>query len=476
MIHSIRARVAFLTTIGVVLVAGGAGLVWYSSAARILRSELDDELDTRVRTLATLTRVEGSGFELEFSDELMPGFLPGEDPSYFSVWREDGTLVEGSRSLATRPLPFPTLTPGTMLHRDLELPDGRPGRAAALSFLVTEGIEEGPEETPAPTTTASIAPVAVVLVAKSREALDQRLAALAWSFALVGGGLVGGLALAVTLLVGWGLRPLQELSREVGRLDPRSTPGTLHRRGLPTELVPIASRVDDLLARMHGALDRERRVASHLAHELRTPISELKSLTEVALRWPGSGDHLQRSLASAHTIAGRMQALSEAVLRFSHPEHTRIAVQVESLDLAAVVRELVAGGRRSEVPIQALLPASLAVRSDPAALRILLGNLIENAREHATSGPISCELGADDSGVEFRIRNPASNLSPADLGRLGERFWRGDPARTADGASHFGLGLALALELCEALEARLSFRLEAGQLEARLHLPAPGPG
>ncbi|MCA8978160.1 MAG: HAMP domain-containing histidine kinase [Planctomycetes bacterium] len=472
MIRSIRWRVAVTTTLGVLLVGGGAAAAWYSLASDILSSELDDELDSKVKTLATLTRCVGDALELEFSDELMPDFLPGKEPSYFQVWQRDGAIVERSRSLGERTLMFPSTSREEVAHWDLVLPDGRPGRAAALAFAVTEGDDVDAEDDPANSAVPPVLPVAVIMAAKSRIPLDSRLASLRLSVALVGLGLAAGLAFVVGHLVGRGLRPLHRLSQEVGALDPRAGPGALPLNGLPTELFPIAHRIDDLLARMHAALERERRVTANIAHELRTPVSELQSLTEVAIRWPKDEQHLRRSLVSAHAVARRMNSLTEAILRLSNPEEARLTIESERFDLSELTRELLTESEGKVRPIEADLAEGVSITSDKVALRIILANLIDNAREHASEGPIVCRLARDDDVAEFCISNPAEDLDEDDVACLGERFWRNDATRTSGDRPHFGLGLTIASELCARIGAELSHRLVSGRLEVRVRMPA----
>ena len=470
--RSIRWRVAVWTTAGVLVVAAVASMAWYSAAARILRSEFDMRLDNEVRTLATLTRCVGGRVELEFSDELMPEYLAGDSPSYFQIWLQGGAVVERSRSLGDNLLPFPRLESQVSVAANLTLPDGRPGRAMSFSFAVVEGdaADRDDDQTGAQVPELAV-PVAVVMVAQSRMALEERIAALRVSVMLVGLGLALGSAFAVTILVSLGLRPLRQLSKEVGALDPRSSLGALQIRGLPSELVPIRSRIDDLLLRMRDALDRERRVAANMAHELRTPVSELLSLTEVAVRWPEGQEQQQQTLATAHAIAHRMRALTEAVLRLQQPQQERLDLQVAEFSLSELVSELLDGGRQSGVVVQASVSAGVMVTSDQVALRIVLSNLIENAREHGVGGAIHCGLERRGNNAEFWIRNPAAGLEVSDLARLGERFWRSDKSRTSGEQPHFGLGLAIANDLCERVGAELSHHLDAGCLEARVRVP-----
>ena len=82
----------------------------------------------------------------------------------------------------------------------------------------------------------------------------------------------------------------------MGRLDPQNLPLRLEDRPMPVELSPIAARLDDLVGRVHEALERERRITSNVAHELMTPISELRVITDVALGWSDDPDYEAHAL------------------------------------------------------------------------------------------------------------------------------------------------------------------------------------
>ena len=128
--------------------------------------------------------------------------------------------------------------------------------------------------------------------------------------------------IAVFLIVRRSLNPLRTLAsctREIG-------PDNLHLRlptnGLPTELTPICSCVNDLLDRLDQAFKRERRFTSDVAHELRTPIAELRALAEVASRYPNDPEFARNALRDAVGVAKQMQSLVTTLLALVRSERT----------------------------------------------------------------------------------------------------------------------------------------------------------
>ena len=234
---------------------------------------------------------------------------------------------------------------------------------------------------------------------------------------------------------------------------------------LPSELKPIAGRLNDLLARLEGSFERERRFSANLAHELRTPIAELRSQAELALKWPEERN--AESDRQVLEIALQMESLVTRMLELARAEQTAM-IEKKRVELAEVVDGILVPlavtieTRRLKVRREIAEEAVLA--SDPVLVRSIVSNLLENAVHYSREGgEIRVVAAIEVKSFELRVSNPADNLQTGDLPRLFERLWRKDSARTGDGA-HAGLGLALAKSLAE----QLGFELTASLNDARV--------
>lgn len=465
MLSSIRGRVGAWTSASLFVVAAAATLLWYSTASDLLANELDRRVTDQVLTLATLMRYEpeDGGLDLELSDEIMPIYLPGPNASFFQIWRENGSLLERSRSLADKDLASYPTAPHATTPWNLQLPDGRPGRAWTFELQVIEGhplekhIESGHPEA------AAGLPRVTIMVAVSRLGLEETLASLRLQAFSIGGGLCALTTLIVVLVVRRGLRPLSRLSKEIGDLDPGCLPVALGVRVLPSELAPIRDRLNDLLPRILHAIEREHRVAANMAHELRTPVSELQSLTEVATRWPEDEEFRSRALKTAHAIALRMSTLTEAVLRLTRGSGKDVKIEHRSFDLTDLVYEiwrLKVGADRPDSQLVADQKREIRIVSDRAALLIVISNLVENALDHGGDHPVSASLRVQDAFAHFEVSNSVTEITEDDLTNFTETFWRKDSARATGASTHVGLGLSIASELCNRLGASLTHRLE----------------
>lgn len=462
-----RLTVWLLAGIGLLLAAGGL-LLDRVLSARLLR-EHDATLLDEARSLVNLTELKDGRVWLEFSDELLPEFAAAKDPSYFEIWLGDGSVVERSRSLGTRHL---ARTGGALdqpLLRDLTLPDGRRGRRAEISFHPRAEIEEDQkQQAPVPATPPNTSPVVTLAVAQSREDLDALLASLRVTLALVILALLAGTAVLVKAVVALGLAPLDGLANRLEEMDAESLGETLEVEGSPAELVPVVQHLNGLLARLDASFARERSFSANLAHELRTPLAELRTVVEVALKWPDDPSSWEASLAEIRGIGLQMEKVVVNLLALARCDARQQTVERSEVPL----RELAAGcwtavaaeAGEKGMDLDLDIPAGMTVRTDREKLALILANLFSNAVAHGTPGkPVAC---AASGAFTLRIGNRTERLTPDDLPRIFDRFWRKDPARS--GGRHNGLGLALVAALCDLLEIEKEAHLCDGYFEVVL--------
>ena len=463
------ARRLFRTVVpGIVLalVAGGVALDALIGAR--LEDDFDRMLETRVRSLMALTELADGTVELERYEHLLPDYADPARPEYFAILGPSGRTLARSPSLGERRWLVAGVDGGaaTAAPRDVALPDGRSGRAVARRFV--PGIEEGAGG-------GASEPFPVTLhVAVERESLDRLLASLRW--VLLGTGLV--LVAAIVALarrgIGAALAPLERLGEAVAALDPSRLEQRLAFGAGSVELGRLAARIDELLERLDAAFARERRFSADVAHELRTPLAELRTLGEVALRWPDD-PALRRDFLADHAAAvARMERTVRDLLALARDESAVDAVE-GTADLVAMLRETLAGvapelAARS-LTLAARLPAAPVRCAGETQWRVVLGNLVANAAEYAEPGSdveVALERERAAGGTwRLTVANRAPGLEPADLPHLFERLWRKERARSS--AAHAGLGLALAAACARRLGLGIRPVLDpAGRLSMRV--------
>jgi len=453
-VRSIRLRALLGAVVTAWIVFAVLAVVDHRTIRDLLVYHFDDELRTHAGTMVSLVHLDGDRLVMEFEERVLPFYRSSPKAEYFEVWEGSGRVIRRSESLGENDLPAEWGTPEEPRIVDLQLPDGRPGRAIGVRFV--QGAH-----------------TICIAVAEARQVLDDALAALVVSSVWTAAGLGTALAGLLWLVLRTGLRPLQELSVRVARLDVGHLPEKVGMGVVPVEIAPVVARLDELLGRVRALIARERRVTSNIAHELMTPLAELRALSDVAMRFPEDTQYQRRAAAATNETARRMQAVAEKVMELATAESGAARVRVPT-DLAALLREVVglarARGAQRSVTILVDAPDQLRVETDPVAIRVVLDNLAQNAAEHAPSGSeVRVELTNTDR-VVFTVRNVAPELTSEDVPRLMEPYWRKDIARTS-GTTHAGIGLALARELAQQLGGGLTTRLEQGVLVVAFHLP-----
>lgn len=466
--RSLRGRLATRLLVGAGLIVLAGAAVLDQQLELRMETDFDEGLLAKARTVANLAEQEHGRVWLEVDEASLPEFHAGRSAEYFEFAQVAGEVITRSSSLGDGRLAPPSRqSAGDVRFWNLSLPDGRSGRAIRLEF---EPRLEVDEDAPSGATIGAAGNTtrprrASLVIARERETLDRFVA---WSRrAAVGFGL--SLLLSIALLVNWGLRrelaPLTRLSERLAAMDSESLGDPRLGLDLPTEIEPVASRLADLLVRLKSSFERERTFSTRIAHELRTPLAELRTAGQVALLGPQNAAELAAALEQALAIGCEMERMVVNLLGLARLEAGIVSLEKHPVDLREAVLKALSSstkvGEERQVEARCLVPPETLVEVAPGPLALALGNLALNAFEHAPSGTgLQVTYEEREARSELSFRNLAPDLATEDLPRLFERFWRKDAARAEGG--HAGLGLALVLAVARALELDLRAELEAG--------------
>jgi two-component system sensor histidine kinase QseC len=346
---------------------------------------------------------------------------------------------------------------------NLVLPSGDAGRAIAFTFR------------PDTVGAAALAgePALVLVAAVDRRELDRTVRSIALLLSGCGSVLFIATFLIVPRVIRREFVPIDALGDQAVRITADSLGTRFSTDALPGELEPIGRRLNDLLGRLETSFERERRFSADLAHELRTPLAELRSLAELAVKWPDA--RAAETDRDVLAIATQMESIVTRLLAMVRSEHGRMPIAREDVDLDAVLKNawqpLVSRATERHVRATWQVPPELVVSADPVLLRSIASNLLQNAVDYSPAGgDVTVAARTTDTGFELQIRNQAPGLSANHVEKLFDRFWRRDAAR-ADG-DHAGLGLSLARSFARAMGGDLTAALEGGE-ELRLTLTGP---
>jgi signal transduction histidine kinase len=458
-VSSIRRQLTVsLCVLAAVLLPCGVAAV-YLVAQRLLVAQFDATLEAKAEALISVAEIDDDEFEIDLDVQHFAGFGSPLSGDFFVVRRADGRIVARSPSLGREGYTFSTVPAEGSWRGEITLPEGGAGRAVAQPFAPADDRDQRFTDLQ-------------IVVAGNSAALLQTLRVLLFVLLATGAAGLGAAVLLIRLGLRRGLRPLDALAAEVTNLKIDASGMRLDTGVLPAELRGIGSKLNDLLERVERSIGRERRFSSHAAHELRTPLAELKMMAELIGKWPDEATP-ERSQEMLEVIRELEELLNKLSL-LARTEAGAGPVQFEPVDLRtsverAIDRETPAMAARGLQLRTSITPGDF--RTDPVLWQAILANLVGNAVAHAPPGST---IGVEASPRAFSVTNPAPNLDEADLDFLFERFWRKNTAR--DGPHHSGLGLAIVQASAQLLGATCRATLTDGDLRITVDWPAQIPG
>jgi len=265
--------------------------------------------------------------------------------------------------------------------------------------------------------------------------------------ALIGLAIVG--VLMASVLGYWvariGLKPLIKLSHEAQRLAPPLRAGRLRLSPLPPELEQFVDSFNSTLERVELAYSRLESFNADVAHELRSPLTNLIGQTQVALTRGRSAEHYFEVLQSNLEELERLRSIINDMLFLASADQGNKATKLTSTSLADEVATTLEylDFILEDAQVEVQVSGDALVQIEVAHLRRALINLLSNAVQHTGAGQvIEVRIEVEEHQVSIGVANPGSPIASEHLPRLFERFYRVDASRSNSGNNH-GLGLAI---------------------------------
>jgi two-component system heavy metal sensor histidine kinase CusS len=290
------------------------------------------------------------------------------------------------------------------------------------------------------------------------------------------------LALAACTLVGHriarrSLRPVAEIAATARHIRATHLRERIDVRGFPAELSLLARTFNEMLGRLEEAFERLARFSADIAHELRTPVNNLRGEAEVALSRPRSPEEYREVLASALEEYARLTRLIDSLLFLARAESPAARVDRERLDLGrelALVRDFYeAAAAEAGVTLRLDVAGSLFADMDRTLLQQAVGNLVANALAHTPAGgTVTLSAAREGEAVHVEVADTGSGIAPEHLPHVFDRFYRAEAARAASAAGRVGLGLALVKSIAALHQGTATIRSTLGKgTHVRLVLP-----
>ena len=318
------------------------------------------------------------------------------------------------------------------------------GAAAVPRDVVIGGEPYRMAVSTVPSPSGPLRAIVAVPMGPSYVALRRARTAMLWLLPVI-----CALAAAGTYLVsGRALRPLDQLATAAQAIDVRN----LSRRlAVPTsagELQRLAVTFNGMLDRLESGVANIARFTSEASHELRTPVSLVRTTAELALRRERTVDDYRRALQDIHAESERMSDLVDDLLTMARSDAGVEPLPESIVDLGQTTAEFVAawvptlGPRAADVVLIDAL-GTVPVHAETRQVRRLLSILCDNAVKYTPTGRVFVRVGRDAHRAWLVVEDEGIGVSVEDRPRVFERFFRGAAAR-AGSASGSGLGLAIA--------------------------------
>lgn len=466
---SIRANLLVLLLSSLLPVVLASYLLLYLLVSASLRKDFDANLTKKLESFALMAEWEDGEVDedeevyqdfgddndellhFEFAEFPIPEYQPSPNAEYYQVTASNGVVFARSPSLQGR-----NLTAGDDTGiADTVFSDARPGRIARSAIVPKWDIDNPPD---LPTTlTFQLA------VAQSTEGLIATLAAIRNSMLLAAALAVFAAFAVICFVIRKGLRPLDEVASELQAIGRDDLSDRVDTDSKPEELVPVVERLNEMLGRLDAVFERERRFTSDVAHELRTPLAELRTLAEVSARRESISEPDRRSYEDTTEIAIRMERLIATLLELSRCSSGQVVKRLQKANLAQLVentwKPFGAAADQKGLVVRLGLDESTVLDTDPLILGTILSNLFSNAVAYTPpGGKIELDWQERDGTVALSLTNTTIDLDPDDLPHVFERFWRKvGPDSGTD--NHFGLGLSLVVALSDVLGVAVEGRI-----------------
>lgn len=274
-------------------------------------------------------------------------------------------------------------------------------------------------------------------------------------------------ALAGFWIANRGISPVRKMAETAAQINSSTLYARLEQSGLPSELADLAATFNGMLDRLEESFDRLSRFSSDIAHELRTPLQNLRGEAEVAFSKERRPNEYQELLGSFLEEYHRLSNLIDRLLFLARAEDPQTQIQREEMDLAKELGLLQdyygPSAGESGIAVKVETQEGLRANLDRSLFQRAMGNLVENALKHTPAGG-TVLLRSSNGGRNIRVEvsDTGAGIPEGHLSRVFDRFYRVDPSRSpASGGA--GLGLSIVKSIMDLHEGTVEIESQAGR-------------
>lgn len=274
-----------------------------------------------------------------------------------------------------------------------------------------------------------------------------------------------------------GIRPVEEMATTARHISSTNLQERIHPEGFPFELASLAGTFNEMLDRLEESFERISRFSTDIAHDLRTPVNNIRGEAEVALARTRSADEYRGVIESCLEEAVRLSDLIGDLLFLARAQSPLASLRREHVAVGELLRGVSEYYEASAAEGGVSLTAEVGTEPvfaelDRSLLQRAVGNLVSNALAYtAAGGAISLKTCADSSSIQIEVSDTGIGIPAESLPRVFDRFFRVDPSRS-QGSGGTGLGLAIVKSIVELHGGHVEIASQPGSgTQVRLHIP-----
>lgn len=448
--YSIKTRLVNALTV----IIGAILLVVFLSLDFILDAwvdqQFDDALVEKSNYLKSLIEVESDEIEFEYHRGFMPQFERKENAQFFQIWSEQSTFAK-SQSLAffnDVDLEFRNVPIHESKVFELKLPDGNMGKAISARFQPPLSSEMDPND-------INYTGTMYLTLAISNQKVMNILLFADLSLLFVFITTIFGMRMVIINVVDRELESLYILNKEISALDANAEQIKNNPKE-SQEIAPIRKALNRYLDLNTKIIANEKRLSSDIAHELKTPIAEIISLSEINIRFPDDVRISATYKEDVLSIANKMKNIVNQLMMLNQSGSKSYSLTQQSVQSYLVIEMVMSelAFKYPEIKNRVLLTSSSdlpTVHADKFSMEVIVKNLLDNALFYSTKGSsisVSLCFDSSDNYVELCIRNYSKTLlTKENMAHLLQPLYQVDTSRA--NTERHGLGLSIVKNLCD---------------------------
>lgn len=302
-----------------------------------------------------------------------------------------------------------------------------------------------------------------IQVAQDRTADEKFMKEFAALLAAVLALSVAASAIIAVTVTKRGLRPLGEMTRALKRVGPKQLHQQVSPVGWPRELQPLAVAFDDMLHRLEDSFIRLSQFSADIAHELRTPIGNIRGEAEVALTRSRPAEEYREVIESTIVECQHLGQIVDNLLFLARTEAAEGHLQRTHFEGRAVIERIAAFHEpiAEDQKLTIVCAGEAQFSADEMLFSRAVNNLVENATRYTPSGgSINISVAARATHSEVLVKDTGTGIGAEHLPRIFDRFYRADSSRSSEGV---GLGLALVKSIMDLHGGSTSVASEPGR-------------